>query len=665
MRFRDLPGGVYNYTITAKDRNQTRAGSLLIGSKYQEREIIFPPSRPLSGIVIGSDDEPVTDSTVRIRSHNISESVSTNSMGLFAFEENIPAEDVEFEIETATSRNQQTIDTEFNDYVSLVVGEAGHSLQPDASAGDDPSEELSLSETNAIVSLIARNPHFDAVLAQSTMGPRLGYGLIHGLVTSILDTATDVKDTISAVLKGLMNFPETINTLINFIENVWENKAAIVASLPQLIMSAPEAAGEAIDNFDDKQEKDNPYTQTDYQFELRYEHFKSGWYLGYTAGILLLGAGTGKLASKGATLFKSFERVNDAVDRISKTISRRSGRTDANQNLAASMYSRIDLPDSKVALASGGAIGGSKVTSVIEGAAEVGVKDLMEDWARGKFSINHRYRGIRDDSNQPSTPEDLDRDGYAQSNWYKLSNSEINNDGFINGVKGFTFEAITIPRIIRSNSGEFRDISETQIMGRYDKEKLDIGDDGLVMSVDLQNLDIPSTVRNQLGLSKSVSGEFDLVRVVKNDQGDPIVTRIYETKSGSTNNKDIAKKQRTYQTIKELDENPDFDSSTQFGESGLTVRSFTRAANADNRLNPTLKYILPRNGKIYNRDRDAERNSDLTVSDSTINMDVLSDDIKKLTEYIFGRIPPGSDAKDRRDALEFLTKPTRTYGSDS
>jgi len=67
-------------------------------------ELIFEESRPLSGVVLGSEDEPIADARVSIASHDVEETVRTDGMGSFRFTENVPAEDVSLVAETVATR---------------------------------------------------------------------------------------------------------------------------------------------------------------------------------------------------------------------------------------------------------------------------------------------------------------------------------------------------------------------------------------------------------------------------------------------------------------------------------------------------------------------------------------------------------------------------------
>lgn len=660
VTFHNLPEGTYQYTAVSQERHQTVEGRLLIDDEVVDREMVFPESRPLSGVVIGANNEPVPDATVTVQSRDIDEAATTDTIGLFYFDSMVPAEEIEFTVETETGTDLVRKDTRFKDHVTLAVDVGGNvpdSQTDGTDADDDDLEELTVGEVSVPISLITRSPYFDDLVAQTTMPLRLSYGSVRGLITSLIDMGEGVRDTVLAIISGLMNLPGVVRALLDVVQAAWENRRAAFSYIGETILSAPGAAADSIRAFNDKQRDDNPYEPTDRRTETRYEQFKSGWYLGYGVGVVLAGKGVGKAISKGNDLFQSFDRVSDAATRASQTFSRSSGR-DVESNAGLTLRNRVDIPESAPSLRiTGTGVGGRAVADIIRNAP---YPKVMEQWAEGLFVINHRNRGVRDDDARPSDPADLDRDGYGNANWFK-DPSELTS-GAIGSLKGPTFEALTIPYLIRQSTGEFADIVERRVMGRYDPAKIDPRQAGIVMTIDIDDLSIPASIRNDLNLHgrPDVDGELDLVRVIKREDGLPVVSKVYESKAGGVGGDDIRKKQETYDIIKQLDTHPDFDSTTMIGNSGVSVGAFTRGVESA-REDPAMTFLFPSDGRFFNRNRAAEEEFDLDVDDTPVHFDVTSDQIEDTAGYIIGQGATRETARDRQEALEFLRAPTETY----
>jgi subtilase family serine protease len=616
--FEELPVGEYTYRAHSADRNQTLEGTFHLTSGETRRELIFEESRPLSGVVLGSEDEPIADARVSIASHDVEETVRTDGMGSFRFTENVPAEDVSLVAETGSDETTVSQNTVFNDHVTVRVDETG-----ELTVGVDDEEgfeALAIGEVSTPVTLIARSPHFQTLLEIHTLPLRVSYGMVRGLVTSLIDMGEGLKETVLALIRAIMDIPGTVEKFIDVLQAVWENRWKAFSYISQTIRSIPDVARQ----FDEKQQEDNPY-DPDGDGIKRYESFKSGWYLGYIGGTLLGGKGLVKVASKGARFFRSFDSVSAASDKAINTLSQTADRAPGS-SVGSTLFKRSKaLSDPSVRSS---AIGGTVVTNIIHDAPVV---EAMRQWAKGAYILNHRTRNRKDGK---TTNQDE-----FEGNWDK-DPGEI-SDRALDAVQGAVGEYATVALIVENKLPEFEDIGMNNIMSKYDGDKLGVGDEAIVMTAKLDKM-LPE------------DGELDLVRVRKTADG-PEVRRVYEVKTGDqVDARDITKKQDTYERIKRMDAGESIDSSQTLGNSGLRISDFTRGGD------PDLKYILPRGGRITGS-RSGTDDRDLSVSDPPVELLHRSDEYRQTGRYILGVGEDAAVAQQRKDSLEFLIDPTRTY----
>jgi hypothetical protein len=285
-----------------------------------------------------------------------------------------------------------------------------------------------------------------------------------------------------------------------------------------------------------------------------------------------------------------------------------------------------------------------------------------------RTSFLEKARELPSGSLKPSLMREFDK-------VYEKTPGSINS-GDIGNAFGGAGEYTTIAKMIRMKNGEFSDITENDIYGSLFVPAMTRGDDAIIASVDLGDVDFEDYVRDgysldnikdEIGIDSDLDGELDFVRVSTPSEtnGRPVVTRVYERKSGSSIDAGNTEQKLSHiGKIRALADHPGIDSQKVVNEWGMSLRSFTRARDRSDVSTPNgddldFKFITARdttdNGAVSGP-FSPEFGDDVPVSTDIIKGDHSKQELKEVTRYLTkGRAGETTEkVTERKSSIDFL-----------
>lgn len=302
--FRDVKKGQYQLTVRSSEVNQTISTDVYVDETQSRRRVVFDPAHPISGGVLDTENWQVgTD--VQLEMSGVEASPTTNRMGIYQTTERIPHDTVSITAPTTTSINHT------HSEIGILDVELG-----DAPAGEEYISG-SVEEVDALTSLVLQ--HAQTVYDYGTKLLAGLHGFVRGLISGfqeMVEAVKSVRDVVKAILSlGVWDVVELIISLFSdLIEHIYTGFQYLISA----IMGVPDKYWEASESLADKQDEDNRYDHDDD----RYMPFALGWFGGYSATGLIIGASIARGASAARSVLQRLDTFEDAISAASQYLRR-------------------------------------------------------------------------------------------------------------------------------------------------------------------------------------------------------------------------------------------------------------------------------------------------------------------------------------------------------
>ncbi|RQG96385.1 hypothetical protein EA473_04475 [Natrarchaeobius chitinivorans] len=509
--FSDIPSGDYELTVRSPEVNQTKEVGVYVDETHSRHRVVFDPARPVVGAVIDSEGAALFD-TIDVQFGGVDEVATTNAMGLFKTSSRIPLGVHNVEIDAEASGTSVAFDFQpgqlpvFDPIPSLTI--------------DRDDYPLSLLDANSFTSLymqyVRSTKEYDSQLLAAA------HGCIKGLLTGFsdfVDGVTSLKDVIVSL--ATIDLRVVFDGFLSLFSDLLGNLQAAAGYLVAALKGIPDKYWETVDGLVEKQDDDNPHRRPDDT----YMPFAVMWYLGYSAGGLIIGGAFARLGSIGRSILQRADRFEEAVEAGARTLRRADEPDGVSPGLVGTFQDTTpdfgrsvdDLPLRgsylDVQIVSNTITEAAKKGARAHDVAETSIQPLLTEFVFSAYYRNHWQRG----KHSPTDPAaDKRENGKIVHDMKGNVNEELVAASLL---KGSGTNRLKINR----NDLSLEDLQADYVWNEFQPAQLGKGESALI-----QNYKPDRDIADGF--------ELDFVRVTRPDTTDgepalPVVTHVLEPTS--------------------------------------------------------------------------------------------------------------------------------------